>query len=435
MRRRSRSGAGLAAMAVLCVAAATPGQAWAVPAEGPGDLPVYRTADDAEKVRGARSSADAQVIGPGISTDAIGPGEELYYRVDLDDKSSAFISTVAAPRPGGAVKYSDGIEVSLRSTDGTDCTSNEVSFGSSEQTRPIADYTFREIEKNAACQQAGTYYYVVKRTSDQASDPAPWPMEIRFMQEPGVKSLASTAPPAAWNSKSPSPPTDPARKREGGTGFNDARSLTGGVWKDALKPGETRFYQVPLDWGQQLSVAAELANATTRTKSSGYAVDGLTVDLYNTARGRVDSDRTGYDGKPRSVTMGPTAPVAYGNRFGTADDVSGMCFAGWYYLAVTLGEEVGEFTSGAVPLTLRLTIGGKREPGPEYTGDAAAAGFGITDADRDAADKGLTSPENERSGTLKLVAAGGLGTGTALLFGLAAWTFLARRKSELRGRG
>lgn len=435
MGRRSRGGAGLAAMAMLCAVTAAPGQAWADPAKGPGKLPVYKTADGAKKVRGTKSSAAAPMIEPGIFTDTIKPGEELYYRVALDGRSSAFVSTVAAPKPGGVVKYGDGIEVSLRGTDGTDCAGNDVLFGSSKQTRPIAAYAFRKIEKNATCQQAGAYYYVVKRTSDPDSDRTPWPIEILFMEEPGLNSPVPTDAPTAWNSASPLPPTGPGQEREGGTGFNDARPLEGGVWKDELKPGETRFYQVPLDWGQQLSITAELANAPRMTKPSGYAVDGLTVDLYNTARGQVDSDRTGYDGKPKSVTLGPTAPVAYNNRFATPGDVSGVCVTGWYYLAVTLGEEAGEFTSGAVPLTLRLNIRGKRTSGPQYAGDPVAAGFGVTDADRDAADKGLTSPESERSGTLKLVAAGGLGTGTILLLGLAVWTFLARREAEPRGRG
>ncbi|MEV6650140.1 hypothetical protein [Streptomyces sp. NPDC051219] len=433
-RQRSRSGrTALVAAAAMCVVAAVPGAAYAA---GPDDLPPYRTAPDARPVKGAASSAEGPRLDPGgIYTDSIEPGEERFYTVDLDAKSNAFVSAVAAPKPGSKVAFNDGIDIVLMTTGGDECGSaDDTDFGS-EQARPIADYATRRIQEDGDCQQAGPYYVKVVRTSEKTSGAEAWPVELAFMREPGLASGASaTAPPTSWNSASPAPVSGTPQKREGGTGFNDARALGDGVWKDTLAPGQTRFYRVPLDWGQQLTVNAELAGAKM-TKDSGFASPALTTALYNTARGPVLSEDTSYDGKQAADGLGPTAPVAYNNRFSDDSAARPVRFSGWYYLAVTLDKKVGEFTTGTVPLTLRVNIGGKAVPGPDYDGDAAAAGFGLTGSDREAAEKGQTAAEAGESGTMKVVAAAGIGTGTALVLGLGVWTMLARRRGSTAPAG
>ncbi|MEC4015725.1 hypothetical protein [Streptomyces sp. H27-D2] len=429
---RSRSGLGtVLAVAAACAAVLTaPAQALAAPGDGTGGLPTYRTAEDAEKVKGTTSSANGPQLKTGVYTDSIGAGQKLYYSVTLDSKSSAFLSAVVAPKPGTKVAYGDGITVTLQDTGGNDCSTSNPTFSSGEQARPIADYATRRIEEDGDCQTAGPYYFVVERTSDPASDAGRWPMELKYMSEPGIKS-GSTTPPAegSWSSASPTPPSGSARRRAGGTGFNDAPALTDGVWKDRLKPGETRFYRMPLDWGQQLSAAAELANASM-TLDSGYAATGLDVQLYNTARGAVSARSEGYDGKQQTADLGPTAPAGFNNRFDASDDeVSGMRFAGWYYLAVSLNPEVGKFTTGAVDLTLRLTVKGEPKDGPQYVGDETKAGFGVSDADREQAEKGQTAAAAEESDSKKLVAYAGIGVGVVLLLGLGGWTLAARRRA------
>src|SRR5207253_2599110 len=114
-----------------------------------------------------------------------------------------------------------------------------------------------------------------------------------------------------------------------GTGFNDARALGAGVWSDSLRPGQTRYYRVPLDWGQQLGLGAELS-AARRTKEYGSASDGLTVSLYSPYRALVDSKDAVYDGKQASVSLPRTAPVAYENRFSSDRNVDPVRMAGWY---------------------------------------------------------------------------------------------------------
>ncbi|WP_069813579.1 hypothetical protein [Streptomyces sp. TP-A0874] len=415
------------AVAVLVAVAASGQSASAAPA-AEGEPPAYRTAEGAESVRGADNSADADELKPGLYTDSIGPGEERYYSVTLDAESSAFLSAVAVPEPGGKVSYGDGIEVVLQDTDGQTCERGSRSFGSVSQPHPIATYASRTIEKNGRCQEAGPYNVILKRQTAATSDPGRWRVEIRYMSEPGVTGGSLRAPSkGGWSTEPPPPPAEKARKSSGGTGFNDAPALDSGVWRDELLPGQTRFYRLPVDWGQQFTVRAELANARM-SEDHGFAASGLGVEVYNPARGFVASQTRSYDGKQAAARVGPGAPVAYDNRYDYGREVSALRFAGWYYVAVSLRPEVAEFAEGSVPLTLRLNIDGEPGSGPKYAGDAAAAGFGNDSEPVEEGDRKTAAGESGRDRTMKLVAAAGLGTGTVLVIGLGVWALLARRR-------
>ncbi|AXE22047.1 hypothetical protein C0216_00060 [Streptomyces globosus] len=421
-----------AVAAALGLAAGLPGTAYAA-----GEpLPAYRTADGARPVQGAESSADAPALEPGaVYGDTLAPGSR-FYRLNLDDTSSVYVSAVLVPKPGARIDSGgDGLEVSLMTTAGRSCPGSpgRTTFGYGLGARPIGAAAVRLLQEDGDCQQAGVYYVKVTREASRNSDRSPWPVELTVSREPGLKTgSAPAAAPSGWPSTPPQPPASEPVAREGGTGFNDARALGTGVWRDGLRPGQTRFYRVPLDWGQQLSVGAELA-AARLTKDFASASTGLGVTLYTPYRSVVDDKDTGYDGRQAGLTLPPTAPVAYENRFAKGSGAGGARVAGWYYLAVTLGEKVGEFTEDAVPvpLTLRLTVQGKAAAPPPYAEGLARSGFGVDDADRAAAREGLTQPEAaqaaDRRATMGTVAAGGFGTGTLLLLVLGGWLLLARR--------
>ncbi|MGP3980753.1 hypothetical protein [Streptomyces sp. KR80] len=434
--RRGWGGSGLAAMAALCTMAALPGQAMA---DGPERLPTYRTAEGAERVEGAASSTDGPPLNPGTYTDTIKQGEEKYYSVNLDAKSSAFISAVAAPRPGTNVAdYGDGLKVTLEDIHGTECdTGGDATFGGDGMAYPIADYASRMIGgTDTDCQTEGPYVFKVERKGDVASAPGAWPIEIHYMSEPGLKGAAPAEPgEGSWSSATPAPLTSPTKMQaKGGTGFNDAGSVGKGVWRDTIRPGETRFYRVPVDWGQQLNVSAQLPNSpNAEDPSTGFVPDALGLTAYNPARGLVKGDNfTSYDGEQESAGLF-TAPADYGNRFSSTSGTNAMRFAGWYYLAVSLHPDMAQFFKDGADLTLRVDVKGDPQRGPDYRGDEVRAGFGVTTKDQDMADHGLTAEDAARSDRLQLVAVVSLGAGTVLLLGLGAWTLLARRRAPAAG--
>lgn len=440
MRGPTRRAAGAAALGLLLglLPGLLPGLAGAAHAAGE-PLPSYRPAEGARKVQGAASTADAPLVEPGKAyEDSMAPGER-FYRLNLDDRSTVYVSAVLAPPPGAKIDSSnDGIEVTVMSTAGRTCPGNprEANFGYGRGPRPIGTVGVRQLEEDTECQQAGVYYAKLTRKASSGSDQAAWPLELKVSREPGLKTgSAPMTAPSPWNSTPPVAPGGQAVPREGGTGFNDARAVGAGVWRDGLRPGQTRFYRVPLDWGQQLAVSAELAGARM-TKQYGSASTGLVVGLYTPYGALVGDKDAGYDGRQAGATLPLTAPVAYGNRFASERAVQLTGVAGWYYLAVTMTEKVGEFTEDAVPvpLTLRLNVEGKAAAAPPYTEGLRPSGFGVDEGDRTAVRDGLTEPEAlaaaDRRATMGLVAAGGFGAGTLLLLVLGGWILLARR-----GRG
>ncbi|MFC9293197.1 hypothetical protein ACFTWH_02970 [Streptomyces sp. NPDC057011] len=434
VRRTALAGAalGLAAAALPVVAHAED--------KAPQAVPAYRPAEGAKKIEGKPSTADAPLIEAGNAyEDALGPGERVYRLVLQKDGSNVYVSAVARPGPGAKVSYSDGIEVEIMTTAGRSCPGSEGRANLNYDPAPVSAAGVRWGTEDHECAAAGVYYAKVTRTSAKGSDQSPWPLELRVQREPGRGSGGPTAAPSAWPSGTPAAlPGTEAVPRAGGTGFNDARALRAGVWRDELRAGQTRYYRVPLDWGQQLGFSAELAKARM-TKPSGSASGGLVVSLYSPYRALVADKDTSYDGQQAGVTLEKTPPVAYENRFANDREVQPVGIAGWYYIAVTMGGKVAEFTEDAtpVPLTLRMEVTGTPAKAPAYTEGLAAGGFGVGDGDRAAAAEGLTAPEAaEAAGkhsAMRVVAGAGFGTGTLLLLVLGGWILLARRGRPTAG--
>ncbi|WP_461030455.1 hypothetical protein, partial [Streptomyces sparsus] len=439
-RRTRRTGVRAAAVTavlsgMLCSAVTWPASASADPTAEPtagstAEPPAYRMAADAEPVEGTASSSDGPELKPGIYTDSIGRGEERFYSVELDDVSTVYLSAVAAPKPGSKVaSFGEGLEMELTTTSGERCdTAGKATFSGDGISYPIGDYAARRIGGGIdRCQQAGPYLFSVKRDGPGTSDPGRWPLEIRFMTEPGLDGSVPGPPgKGSWSSEPPTPPTGTSRQASGGTSLNDAGAVGAGVWKDTVRAGETRFYRVPVDWGQQLFAYAELPNAQRKQDSYDLVPRAFGFHLFNPPRADViDDNFESYKGEQASAELA-TRPVEYGNRYG--DEGRGISTAGWYYLAVTLHPDLTQFFPDGATVTLRVDLRGEAKEGPGYRGDAAAAGFGVTEEDRAAAEKGLSADDSAGSGagTWRLVGWSAIGAGSALVLGLGAWMLVAR---------
>lgn len=423
VKHRNRAVAVLAALAAVTVLPGTVAEASA------DEVPGYRMADGATSVKGAPSSVDAPQLKPGLHTDSIKRGEQKYYAVTLDARHSAYFSAVAAPRPGTKVEdFGDKLTINVQDSTGATCDSEaSPSFNGSGMTYPLADYATRRIGADrTSCQKAGPYYLVISRKGSATSGPETWPIELDYLEEPPLKGNTPAQPgEGTWSTATPAPRTDATkRSAKGGTGFNDAGSIATGVWKDRIRPGETRFYRVPVDWGQRLNLSAELPNAASDA-SSGFLARALRLAVHNPARGAVgDGDFAAYTGKPAAAKEF-TAPVDYGNRFHSTGSVSAMRFAGWYYLEVSLHPDAAQYFHKGTELTLRVDVRGTAKAGPGYAEPAGR--FSVTPEDQEMARKGQTAQEAAKSGTLMTVAYAGIGAGVVLLVGLGAWTLLARR--------
>lgn len=429
MRQRSRGRATLAAVAAMCAVAALPGQAYG--ADGPA---AYRFDPKAKAVTGAEVNTDATALTAGsVYRSSIKFGQKLYYRLNLEATTNAYVSAVVVPKDGGKVAYGDGIAISIRDKSDLQCSSENAHFESAEYPRPIAAYAYRNVKKDSSsCQGAGTYNVLIERENDDTSGRGDWELEIRYASEPQLAKggATPTKAPENWPSASPKPPTGVHdNRRHGGSSYYDATSLETGEWRDEVVPGQTLFYRVPVGWGQQIFATASLGNSTVPDEDD-YISGALAMSLDNPAHGRVgNASPMPYSGRPASVSLDPVPPVAYENRFASRSSVSAMRFAGWYYLSVTLSPEVAKpYGSEPFPLTLSVTVKGTAGDTP-YEGDAGI--FGVTQGDKDMARNGQSGPQaaesKSRSSNMKLLGASGIGAGAVLVLGLGGWMLLARR--------
>ncbi|KPI07805.1 hypothetical protein OK074_3880, partial [Actinobacteria bacterium OK074] len=487
---------GFAAVVLTAVLAVVGGVLWpavllAGPAAAADDPGAYAFAATDKSVAGATGTINAVRLTAGQTyKSAVSKDGKVYYRLELDAIDNAYVSVTAVPRKGTTVSAIDGIRVSVQDSGGFTCSPGSTTyFAAGGSPHPIAAWAAREITPSAyRCQQAGPYYVVVERRDNSSTtsgtggtsgtgssqgqgttaSSAPWDLEIDYVSEPALKKAGPTTAPETWNSATPEPVLGGAARRTGGAGFATARALGQGVWQDSLVPGRTLFYRVPVDWGQQLYATAELGSSAT--DGDGFVGSALTMALYDPVRGFVEDADSAYGGEQSSATLQPLPPVAYDNRNAVSDRSSAMRFAGWYYLAVHLSAPVADkFGEGPFGLTLRVRVAGTAKSAPAYAGESQPDGvFEVTAQDRAAAAGGATpgggsggsGGSDETSGTsgsgattdsesgsagtsgggdsvhelaMRVVAVGGIGTGSALVLGLALWTAAARVRARWRG--
>lgn len=176
--------------------------------------------------------------------------------------------------------------MTVQDAEGHTCSDDTASFGIARSPHPIAAWGRRETGR-PLCRKAGAYFVSVERVDPdgEGSSPDAWDLELVAMTEPGEVKTGATSAPGAWNSATPQPLQGEPERRKGGAGFSGATPVDQGVWRDDIRPGQTLFYEVPVDWGQQVSVTAELGSSDSG--GTGYTSDALDLDLYNPARGRV----------------------------------------------------------------------------------------------------------------------------------------------------
>ncbi|MFP8960523.1 vWA domain-containing protein [Streptomyces nanhaiensis] len=335
---------------------------------------------EGERITGGRTAGDAPLIAPGQYTDTIGPGEKRWYAAELGgpaDSAADDLAVTAVPQPGVPVASMDGLRLTLVRDEKyrPQCGSTWRYFGRSAGAMPITAAVSRipSADGDRACDGAGRYLLTVERRSHADSDRGRWPVELLLATE---KPLAQGAVPAhsepdyGAGGKAAPLPTDPPRDVEGGTGFNDARGIGPGVWRDELIPAQTRWYRVRVGWGQQLRYDVEFGNEPTVDGPTGKPTR-VSTEVYGPTRVPVQSAGefgTGalYRGEPAAVSNG-TVPVAWTNRWESAVRAVPVRRAGEYHIGVGLDPDAAELAENvAVGFVLRVAVIGEEKAGPEH---------------------------------------------------------------------
>lgn len=374
-----------------------------------------------ERVAGAATADRSPVLVPGQYLDTIGPGEKRYYAVDLDAVSTADFAATAVPQPGAAVDPFDALSTRIEYDEHGSCGTNTERFQQKEGAAPLTSAVarIRSEEGTRTCDRAGRYRLVVERESKKGSDAARWPLELVYgveaPLEKGVTPAQSQAEYGSGGKEATLPAGDP-RDVRGGTGFNDARAIGQGVWRDRILPSQTLWYRIPAGWGQQVRYDVEFANEPTVDRGSATYSYGATR-LYTPARypltgGGEFTSTTMYNGRPSALRMGGV-PVSWTNRYENRNNVQPVHAGGGFYISVTLGARAAEIAENPqIALVLRVSVLGAERTGPQH-GAPVRAGSG-SGADENAGKKGDSIAPADSGG------AGGAGwTGIAAAAGAA----------------
>ncbi|MFG2890341.1 VWA domain-containing protein [Streptomyces sp. NPDC048248] len=393
-----------------------------------------------EKVRGTATAGGAPTLAPGQYLDTIGPNEERFYATDLDAASTANFSATVVPQPGAAVDSLDTLRTRIAYGTDSACGSTSQMFGQQEGATPLTSGVSRIPSERGTngCDKAGRYWLVVERKAAKGSDATRWPLELTFDIEAPLKkgvTPAQSEPDFGAGGKDATLPTTAPEDVTGGTGFNDARPLAQGVWRNKILPSQTLWYKVPVGWGQQLRYDVEFANEPTlKGHSAGTSYAGTQV--YTPSRTPVGSGtgefspQVPYNGRLASLSMG-TVPVAWTNRYESHPNTLPVHRTGDFYIAVTLGAKAAEIAENPrIGVVLRIAVLGKAKAGPQ-AGAAAAKAGAAADRTGDSAADGAGGRAGWAAGPV--VAAVSFGVGALLLAGLAVAFLRARRKQHPDG--
>ncbi|MCZ9293536.1 vWA domain-containing protein [Corynebacterium meitnerae] len=146
---------------------------------------------------------------------------------------------------------------------------------------------------------------------------------------------------------------------KGGTSFSAATEVKPGAYKDALVPGEYRFYKIPVEYGQQ-----PVVNVRTGA-SERQAADTLNFKLYSPLRIDHGSDSLiFYDESEEGAVAGDV--VNYRNREQDGDD-SPRAYAGAYYVGVALEQGMADDIMGVEqPFEIVFDVVGEKTDGPDW---------------------------------------------------------------------
>ncbi|MEU1487893.1 VWA domain-containing protein [Streptomyces sp. NPDC005752] len=386
-----------------------------------------------ERVEGAATAAKAPAMAPGQYLDTIGPGEKRYYAVNLDAASAADFAATAVPQPGAAVDSLDALSTGLAYGDGgTTCESDTARFLQQEGAAPLTSAVSRIRSEggNRSCDEAGRYWLVVERQSKAGSDSARWPLELLYGVETPLSDKVTPAqsrPEYGRGGKDAALPTGDPHDVRGGTGFNDATELGGGVWRDRILPSQTLWYKVPTGWGQQVRYDVEFANEPTVDGLAAYSYGG--TQLFTPARCPVGGGGefrsvTKYSGRPAALRMG-SVPVAWTNRYESPSAVRPVRAGGDFYIAVTLGAKAAEIAENPrIGVVLRVAVLGEELSGPEHGAPALEEGPSGTEAGKDGDTEGAADSGGPGGAGWTGIAAAGAGAVAVLTAGI----LLVRRR-------
>jgi Ca-activated chloride channel family protein len=404
-------------------------------------------------ITGGPSPANAPLLSPGQYLDQLEKGSEKnstaeagstrYYKVQLAPGERAHAAaTLLVPRRGQTDSSGTAyLSLSLVNAQGESCFILDTEHANSNQSflfPPTAALSTPALGEDAGnkCFGAGATgeaFLKVERSGNWAWTKA-LPVEILFATEPAAETAGL---PDAHRAPLPAvvpAPGGTAAPVIGGASYNTATELKPGLYSDSLLGGETKFYKIPVGYGERLSFAAK---ATADGGAAGSIGRSLNLALFSPLRQQTelasDSDKfiSGNSLVYTFIDVGDSlgasmaVPVRYNNRNSNDSGIELIAYPGGYYLAASLEDSSTADAGTELSFHLAIDVSGEAENGPALIEQAAAA---------------APSPAADAEGAQAAATAGAFtpvwwGLGIVGLLAVAAGIFAFRRRLTPRKAG
>lgn len=344
-------------------------------------------------ITGGTSPADAPLLSAGQYQDVLDKGSKKnsaseagstrYYKIQLAPGERAHAAaTLLVPR-AGETDTSGTAYLSVSFVDAQDesCLIQNTEHANSNKSflfPPTAAVSTPALGEDAGdkcfgADAKGEAFLKVERAGNWA-----WtkelPVELLFATEPAgdTKGLPD-AYPASLPPVVPAP-GGTAAPVTGGASYNTAVELTPGLFSDSLLGAETKFYKIPVGYGQRLSFQATV---TADGASAGAIGKSLNLALFNPLRQETELARgsenyiSGHSLNYTFIRTGDSlaasmaVPVRYNNRNSKDKGIELIAYPGDYYLAASLEDGSTVDIGVELAFDLAIDVSGEAEDGPE----------------------------------------------------------------------
>lgn len=324
-------------------------------------------------------------------------GTVRYYRLPLGVDMTPWISATLVGDERSEDYHQRGLRLTLVDADDDAClpAAEETTSGGDRDPIPLVTVAVGGVQPgaegwSARCRADTPVFLRVERLGEYGFGRA-LPVQLQVRGEPPVATDTDrTAAPEGPESTAPA--AGGATAVSGGSSFATAAALTpGSTVADSLVAGETRFYVIPLGWGQRLAYRVSPTGLGTPVDGGdGGARVAIRNPLWVPVEVQAEQQNSalvkrdyGTDAAGTNDLTGSTAvPVAWGNR--TSDDaaVHGYAAAGRYYLLLSLAPSTGAagattVTDYTVPFTLTVSTQDATD-GPKAPEYLSGNGSGVT---------------------------------------------------------
>jgi Ca-activated chloride channel family protein len=321
-------------------------------------------------VEGTDDADGAPLLAPGQYLDTIGDGAESEtYLVDPAEGGTLHVSATDRPT-SSSLSDSEQIEIVVSTPDGEVCDQEQASsLGAFDRLTPVTAAVRVDGESLAECGGA-PYAVSVHRTDGSGVQP----LEVTVLEEPAVED-AESLPPAAEPGEFAVRGEPASGKPEavfGSPSFTSAPLLEPGAYTDSILVGETLFYGVQLDWGQQLVCDVRFGRSAPVHQALGSRNPTAIVQSFGPLRdgffdpSQLDTDRQLFNASRAVSVHFATPPVRYHNRDGQLG-VQPASLPGTYYCSAFLNGDSDYAAAGEVPIELTMSVVGTAGEGaPTY---------------------------------------------------------------------